>query len=90
MQNSSRPTKTSRASRAVHGCSYNQRKLNNLLEMLCLDHKLFFLRKECEGINREGQSHKTVSRDHNFWREKKRKKNGEPNGFEPKSLCLPA
>ena len=34
--------------------------------------------------NCEGQSHKTVSTDHNFSRERRRSR------FEPKSLCLPA
>ena len=31
---------------AVHSCSYSGRKLNNLLQMQCFNHKLLF-RKEC-------------------------------------------
>ena len=45
----------------------------------------------------EGQSHKTVSTDHNFWRERRAEEdlNQSPwkesrRRFEPKSLCLPA
>ena len=33
-----------------------------------------------------GQSHKTVSINHHFWREEK----GEPQRIEPRSFCLPA
>ena len=37
-------------------------------------------------INCEGQSHKTVSTDHNFSLKRKESR----SGFEPRSLCLPA
>ena len=38
--------------------------------------------------NRDGQSHKAVSTDHNFWREKKAEKdsNRSPSAYQPNAL----
>ena len=46
MQNISGSTSSSRTSRAVHGWSYNRRKLNNVLGMQCCNHTPL-LRKDC-------------------------------------------
>ena len=42
MQKTSRSTRTSRASRPVAGCSYNQKNLSNVLPTQCFDQKLLF------------------------------------------------
>ena len=41
-------------------------------------------------INCEGQSHKTASRDHNFWRERRAEadSNGGPSAYQPNALML--
>ena len=46
MQHRSRSTSTSVANCAVHGCSYSQRKLNNIYGMHCFD-CILLLRMEC-------------------------------------------
>ena len=48
MQNRSRSL-SSGAVLTVHSCSYSGRKLNNLLQMQCFNHKLL-LRKECSCV----------------------------------------